>query len=162
MYNRILVPLDGSEIADTALPHVEEVAKKFGAEVLLLQAVPSLEQVIMQTSAASPMGPGSMGEISVDVAQETMDAEKAAAQAYLGDIQQRLAGDGIQASCHIREGHPGSVILEFAAESNIDLIAMCTHGRGGLGRLVFGSVTDEVLRNAPDLPMLLVRARNKE
>lgn len=157
MYQKILVPLDGSSVAEGVLPHVKEVAKKFDAEILLLQTVPSMSQILLETAATTMEGSVSGAELGIEVAEQQHTAIKQEAEGYLGSVADRLKAEGLRVTKYIVEGSAAAAILEFAKESKIDLIAMSTHGRGGLGRLVFGSVTDEVLRKGPHLPMLLVR-----
>lgn len=156
MYERVLIPLDGSELAEGILPYMEELARRFDSELILLQAV---------TSAMAPLAGGTVpgvvssptgAKISAEAAQEAVRAEMRAAQDYLASIGQRLQGKQIRARVEIVEGSPGAVILETAAKSDVSLIAMSTHGRGGLGRLVFGSVADEVVRSSR-VPVFLVR-----
>ncbi len=160
MYQKILVPLDGSSIAEGVLPHVKEVAKKFDAEILLLQTVPSMSQILLETAATTMEGSVSGAELGVEVADQQYTAIKHDAESYLGSVADRLKAEGLRATKYIVEGSAAAAILEFAKESKVDLIAMSTHGRGGLGRLVFGSVTDEVLRKGPHLPMLLIRGES--
>ncbi len=153
MYELILVPLDGSELAETALPHAEEIARRFQARVLLLRAVVSAHQVVAET--ATPDAP----RLSLDVAQRRQEAEVEAAEGYLGSISHRLVAAGLRVETQVAEGPPAAAILEYAAEAHVSLIVMSTHGRGGLRRLVFGSVADEVLRSS-HLPVLLLRPQS--
>jgi len=124
MYQRILVPLDGSELAETVLTHVVPLAQRFAASVTLLQVIAEAE-------------PGTIED-------------------YLRGAALGLHGQGISVAIEYPEGRPSSVIINRASQLGTDLIAMTSHGRGGLGRAVFGSVADEVLRQAP-CPVLLVR-----
>lgn len=155
MYRRILVPLDGSELSAAILPHAEELAKRFEAELVLLQTVTPLTQLVAQTApttleAAAPSA-------SLELATEAYDAEKAAAREYLERTAVSLRGKQLKVRWEAIEDQPGDAILAKAGE--VDLIAMSTHGHGGLGRLVFGSVTDHVLRHSP-VPVLVVRPSN--
>jgi nucleotide-binding universal stress UspA family protein len=138
MYKRILIPLDGSALAEAVLPHVEELAKSGGAELVLLRV------------ASAHLFPGADPiEAQVAIVQE--------AENYVADVAQRLQEKGISAEAKVRYGDPAEEILDHAARDQIDLIAMATHGRTGLKRVVLGSVAENVLRSAP-VPMLLVRA----
>lgn len=157
MYERILVPLDGSDLAARVLPYVEELAQKFGSEVLLFQTITPLSQLIIQSTPGTMEGAASVAETGVQLAEEELVAERDAADAYLASVQARLTGMGLKASARVQEGSAGTAIIAYADESKATLLAMCTHGRGGLQRLVFGSVTDEVLRHSK-LPMLLIRS----
>jgi nucleotide-binding universal stress UspA family protein len=73
----------------------------------------------------------------------------------------RLRAEGVEAEAHVKPGHPATVILDLAHALAVELIAMTTHGRTGLGRLVFGSVAEEVLRRAP-VPVFLVRVNDEQ
>jgi nucleotide-binding universal stress UspA family protein len=90
-----------------------------------------------------------------------MEAERREADSYLRAIADRLRGAGVSVAYEQYMGSAAEVITDRARERGADLIAMTTHGRGGLGRLVFGSVADAVLRSAP-CPIFLVRAREAE
>jgi nucleotide-binding universal stress UspA family protein len=124
MYQHILVPLDGSELAEAALAQIVPLAQRFMANVTLLQVVAEAE-------------PGTIED-------------------YLRGAAQGLHDQAISVAIEYPEGRPSEVIIDRASQLGVDLIAMTSHGRGGLGRAVFGSVADEVLRQAP-CPVLLVR-----
>lgn len=151
LYDRILVALDGSGVAEEALPHAQALAKEFGSTVLLLRATTPPEQV----TPAAAAGPTPVSGPLVDPAP-IIEAELHAATVYLAAMADCLRSAGGRVECIQRDGAPAQVILEEARERNVDLIAMTTHGRGGMARLAFGSVADEVLRHAP-CPVLLVR-----
>jgi nucleotide-binding universal stress UspA family protein len=138
MYKRILIPLDGSALAEVVLPHVEGLAKSSAAELVLLRV------------AFAHMLPGA-DPIEAQVAR-VQEAEN-----YVADLAKRLQEKGVSAEAKVRYGDPAEEILDHAARDHIDLIAMATHGRTGLKRVVLGSVAENVLRSAP-VPMLLVRA----
>jgi nucleotide-binding universal stress UspA family protein len=150
MYERILVALDGSDVAEQVLPHVEVLAEKFGSAVTLVQATTSPEML----AAASAQGAAPAGPV-VDPTP-IVESERQEASEYLDAIAQRLRGRDLAVDAKQSEGPPGEVIVELAGRLGTDLIAMTTHGRGGLQRLVLGSVADQVLRHAP-CPILLVR-----
>jgi nucleotide-binding universal stress UspA family protein len=151
MYRRILVALDGSEVAERILPHVEALAEKFGSALTLLRATPGMGEVVAATGA----GGGPMDGEVVDPTP-IIEAERQEAAAYLDAAAADLRGKGLTVDCDQPEGPAGELVVERARRLGADLIAMTTHGRGGLERLVFGSVADAVLRNAP-CPVLLVR-----
>jgi nucleotide-binding universal stress UspA family protein len=134
MYNRILVPLDGSDVAEAILSQMEELASKIGAEVILLEILS--EAGVLPTTAH----------------QEYNEAKQ-----YLDAIAHRLESKGIKTSATIRYGEPAEEIVDYARTNDVGLIAMSTHGRSGVGRWVFGSVAEKVLRGTA-LPILLVRA----
>jgi len=176
-YRRILVPLDGSEFSRQVLPYVKALAVCSKAEVLLLQAVPEPEIAHSEAYWAPTFGgPGSIGEVprwAADVPPsewqtwvESMRAElsrqmaeaKAAAQDSLADTAQALNAAGVSSKVLVQFGAPAEVILDMAQANQVDLIAMTTHGRSGLQRLLLGSIADKVARHA-DVPVLLVRSR---
>jgi nucleotide-binding universal stress UspA family protein len=158
MYERILVPLDGSERAEAVLPHVTPIAEKFGAEIVLLQVVSSFAEIVGRTIPRESFPSPTEQDISLDVATKQHEAEQESAATYLERQREALAAGGLNASTDIREGPaPAAVILAVALDKHCDLIAMSTHGRTGLGRTVLGSVADEVVRNS-NMPVLLIRA----
>lgn len=160
MYDRILMPLDGSELAEAVEPYVLPIAEKFDSELILMQAVTPLSKLIGKIPPPAAMAPGAMApaaaEIDADAARAQVEAETRSAREYLDSVSRRLQERGIRARTYVAEGDAAPAILEHASESDVSLITMSTHGRSGLGRAVFGSVADEVLRNSR-LPVLLVR-----
>lgn len=153
MLDKILVPLDGSDLAENVLPVVEELAEKLSAEVILLQAVTPSTQAMSEAAPGAITSP----ELSVDIAKRRVEAETGAAERYLESVRQRLADKGLTASTSVTEGSPAAAILQSAKDNDASLIALATHGRGGLARAVMGSVADAVVRNAA-APVFLVRA----
>jgi nucleotide-binding universal stress UspA family protein len=139
MYHRILVPLDGSELAELALVPAALLARRFNAQLWLIFVLVPV-----------PLESGS----SVRLARAAVDQ----AQEYLQDVQRRLEADGLAVRAIVRWGDPAGEILAAAQEGHADLIAMATHGRGGLGRWMIGSVADRVVRTAT-IPVLVVPAR---
>jgi nucleotide-binding universal stress UspA family protein len=143
---RILVPLDGSVVAEQVLSPVRSLARAVGAEVLLLR-------VAVDQPAMMPGNDWGFLPVEGEFAEEEQEA-----QAYLQRIAASLRGEGIQVSIATDIGPVADAIIDYAAANQIDLIGMCTHGRTGLARWAFGSVADKVLR-AGSTPILLVRAR---
>jgi len=141
MFKNILVPLDGSTLAEAILPQVTELAKAIGAEVLLLRV------------AFAHVFPG------VDPAEEEVRVVQAA-EAYVEALADRLAEKGVRIRTAVRYGKPAGEIIEHIAANGVTLVAMSTHGRSGLSRLVMGSVAEAVVRNA-GVPVLLMRAAGK-
>ena len=153
MYARIVVPLDGSPLAEQVLPHVEALARAFDSTVTLVRATSPPGPIIVDTAGTLPVG--GPGAPVVDPTP-LVEAEREAAARYLEELVDRLRGQGIAVESSLPEGGAADAIGAQARALGADLIAMTTHGRGGLGRLVFGSVADAVLRQAP-CPVLLVR-----
>ena len=148
MYNRIMVPMDGSELAECVLPHVEALAKGCQAkEVILVRAFVPFRAVNIG------------GEYVQNEKEITrIDADfKAEAQDYLEKVAERLNLSGIAARWAILTGKPSEILSEFAKADNCDLIIMATHGRSGVSRWVWGSIADRILRSAC-VPVLMVRA----
>ena len=138
MYKRMLVPLDGSSVAESVLPHVQELARSLGADLVLLRV--AFAHVFPGTDAV---------EAQVTVVQE--------AEEYVGALANKLQADGLRAEGKVRYGDPVEEILDHVTRDHIDLIAMVTHGRTGLKRVVVGSVAEHILRRT-SVPLLLLRA----
>jgi nucleotide-binding universal stress UspA family protein len=151
----ILLPLDGSELKDAILPHVIELARRFQARVVLVHALPSVAAMLIQPGVVLGTGPDAAA--SAEIAAESVAAARQSAERLVAEVAAALEREGIESEAELREGDPAGVILAVATEKNADLIAMATHGRSGLGRLLLGSVADEVVRNPPHLPVLLIR-----
>lgn len=155
MFKKILVCLDGSELAKQILPYAVEEALHFQGKLVLFQVVP--EPVAFS--------PGIPGAASVPIRTDTMleEAKQALNEArdYLEDIATPLRKKGIQVEAVSILGGAGEAILSYAEGNNINLIAIATHGRSGLRRGVFGSVADYVLRES-GLPMLVIRPQERE
>ena len=143
MKNVILVPLDGSTLAEQVLPHAVALAKKKGSQLLLLSAVEPIET---WAEAAGAFAPGAHWE----------DESRAAAD-YLSDRQENLRAQGVEARTIVMWGKAVDCIRRTAATLGVNLIAMTTHGRSGLPRLVLGGVASEIVRTASQ-PVYLVRA----
>jgi nucleotide-binding universal stress UspA family protein len=143
MYKRILVPLDGSQLAEQALPHAAAQAERFGAEIRLLKVLGPLPEPSMAGRGAVKMAEAVSAELALD---------------YLNGIAAALGEQGLPAQATTVEGKPYLEIVRFAEEHEIDLIVMCTRGYSGLSRWLLGSVADRVVRGAT-VPILLVHAQ---
>ena len=154
MYERILVPLDGSKVGEAALPMIEGLITKFApglnVEVILFQAIAALSHwvVVGETGARIPY----TGKEQELLKKEALD--------YLGKTGECLRKRGAIVRTLVTFGDAAAEILKSADELGVDLIAMSTHGRSGFGRLAFGSVTEWVLRSG-SIPVLLVRTPRK-
>ena len=142
---RILVPLDGSALAEQVLPSATSIAQSLVAEMILFR-------VPIVYASGSLMGEWYM---PLEGVFETANQD---AQAYLNRVASHPKEQGVNVSTAMRMGAVAESIIEYAETNQIDLIAMCTHGRTGLARWTLGSVADRVLR-AGSIPILLVRAR---
>jgi nucleotide-binding universal stress UspA family protein len=141
MFKRILVPLDGSSLAEAILPQVQGLAKALGAELFLVRA------------AAAHVFPG------VDPTEGEVDVVRKA-EAYVTEVAGRLRDAGIPIHTAVRYGEAAEEILRHIKDNAVDLVAMSTHGRSGLSRLVLGSVAAQVVHRAT-VPVLLLRARGE-
>jgi nucleotide-binding universal stress UspA family protein len=141
VYKRVLVPVDGSALSAAILPFIAQIAGPLGSEVVLLRVVPSFLLDV---------------EGSRHVVIDELMARLAAAKGYLEGLAEGLAGQGVRVRIEVRRGDPVFQIAAVANELDADLIAMTTHGRSGLDRLVFGSVAGAVLRRA-EIPVFLMR-----
>jgi len=151
MFEKLLVCLDGSELAEQILPYVREEALHFGSKVVLLR-------VVAAPSTAPIAAAGGAGYTAETVDRQVHD-EVREAKAYLQRLAQPLREKGLDVECVTVDGWPvGDAIVSYAESNKVSLIAIATHGRSGLGRLAFGSVADSVLRKS-GLPVLLIRPR---
>ena len=141
------MPLDGSRMGETAIPHAEELAKAFGAELVLFQA-------FLTSAFGAAYEYRSMSSPEFEEQKERI---RASAMTYLSRLERAFQKKGLIASSVVGEGHAADQILQFAEGDRIDLIAMSTHGRSDIGRWVFGSVTDKIL-HAGNTAVLTVRA----
>lgn len=144
VFNRILVPLDGSILAEKSLPYAQALAQKFDAELILSRILPPLV-------AADDNNTGKFYYTKI---LRQLEAE---ANAYLNLVQDKLRLLDFRTRVELLEGGPvAEMILELACDKAIDLIVMSTHGYSGNRRWVYGSVADKVLQQAP-CPVFLVR-----
>lgn len=137
MFERIIVPLDGSARAESVIPAALRFFRTPNVEIDLLVVV---------TGSARAAGE-----------QETITASGSAAKEYLSTVADRLRGQGLHVVFDVRFGRPAEKILEHSESQHASLIAMSTHGRSGLERLVRGSVAEAVLRGAT-VPLLHLRS----
>lgn len=148
MYRRIVVPLDGSQLAEEVLEHVRTLARCMGSEVLLMRVMASPPYEYMITDAT--------------LSASLRDDLSRAAHSYLEPLAAALSAEGIRASVDavIVSGPIADAIIDFAREKEADLIAMSTHGRTGPSRWFLGSVADRVMRGA-GIPVLMVRPEKR-
>lgn len=146
-YRKILLPLDGSEIAAQALPHAQELAAYSGAELILFQVIREQSDALGLTPEFRVLQPG--------VVQQQAQLEHAGR--WLQALADDLALHKISAKVILDVGEPAEKILNYVANHDIDLIVMSTHGRTGLARWAYGSVAGKVISAAP-CPVLLVRS----
>ena len=141
MYKRALIPLDGSMVAESILPFILEVAGPLDMEVALLRVLVPVPPMTVE---------------GTQVVIEDAGRLRAEAEEYLASIAAELRAKGVRVTTAVRRGEPVAEILAGAREVDADLIAMTTHGRSGLSRLLFGSVAAAVLSHA-EVPVFLMR-----
>jgi nucleotide-binding universal stress UspA family protein len=150
MYKKILVPLDGSKLAECALPHVEELAKCCGTEKVILVSV--TERVQGYRAFEDPSQP-----LGQQLVPEAVGKKEKQAQRYLGRIAKAMEAKGIKVDTEVLLGDPAEEIVIYAKHPGCDLIVMSSHGRSGPSRWAHGSVADRVFRGSP-VPVLMVKA----
>jgi nucleotide-binding universal stress UspA family protein len=142
VYKQALIPLDGSMVAEGVIPFILQIAGPLGLDVNLLRVV----------TPSPPAGAVEAGAVVLD----NTDQLCAEAEAYLVAFATELRANGVRATMEVRRGEPVTEILAAVRDSKADVIVMTTHGRTGLGRLLFGSVAEAVVRRA-DVPVFLMR-----
>ena len=144
MYKFILTPLDGSPMAEQALPHAIAQAQRFQAELILLKVLPPLAE---------------SRNLPIRAVRKAKEMTRGLAQEYLDRIVTEIQGrDDIRVRVVMIEGQPHVQIIRFAEEEQVDLIVICTRGQSGFSRWLMGSVADRVARGV-SIPVLLVRAQ---
>jgi len=146
MFSQIMVPLDGSEAGEAALPYVSELTKKLESEVTLLQVIAPGQHV------------HTIGGLDyVRFTEQQIESAKASAQQYLDGVSRRFTGTKAKVNSELRPGDPAEVIIKFASETNAQLVAMSSHGYSSIDRWTLGSITNKILHGGKT-PLLLVRA----
>lgn len=145
MYQKMLVPLDRSKIAECILPHVKQIAggcKACGGacKVILLEVIETPPAWVMEH----------------DSIRESHEAQKEIAREYLSKIQSGLISEGMNVTTEVRVGNAPEAIIDFAKEQKVDVILMATNVNAGISMLMLGSVTDRVIRYS-HIPVLVVR-----
>ena len=153
---RFLVPLDGSEVAELVLPHVEALSKQRGIQPVEVVLVRVCEPLVVP-----PVGAPEASLNWMRVAEEHMMGTRHVAEEYLGGIKNRLEETGIKATVEVLEGSPADEIINCVNKGHCDLVIMATHGRSGLSRWAYGSVAEKLLL-AVSCPIFLVRPPFKD
>ena len=141
MIKRLLVPLDGSELAEEALIAAGDLAESVDGTVIIVRAVP-------------PPVPGRF--YAPKLLEQVEDAQQREADAYLKEVAKRLQNDRLRVETHVLKGEAAPAIVQFAEREGCHMIVMCSHGMGGLAKQVFGSVSQKVLY-ASTRPVLIIR-----
>ena len=145
MYEKILVPLDGSKRAEMIRPHVRELAGRFQAAVILIMVIENIYA-------------DGIGETYISRSEDAFNAKLKDNELYLEGIASRFRDKGIDCKTLVAHGPVVEKIIEAANTEDADLIAMTSHGWGGLARIFYGSVAAGIL-NRVDRPLFIVRSR---
>ena len=140
--HRVLVPLDGSSLAEAIIPSVSRIARPLNLEIILLRVVPALPPQVIEGGRP--------------IVIDNTERLRVEAQDYLRHVASGVSMSGLHVSTAVRVGDAPAEILAATREGQADLIAMTTHGRGVLGQLLFGSVAEAVLHRA-EVPVFLLR-----
>jgi nucleotide-binding universal stress UspA family protein len=148
----ILVPLDGSALAEQVLPSVQMLAPILGARAHLLRVVSEAERYSLLIYDEG----GERFATQRERQLHSWEMLRQQAESYLAPLAQRLRGAGIETSFEVHPGAPAEIIVQAAEREQADLIAMASHGYSGIKRWALGSVTDKVV-HATDVPVFVVR-----
>lgn len=145
MYRRILVPLDGSKLAESVLPHAQAIAKLAKASVELVHVIEPIELPTRGGIA-----------LSVDDLKQIEWHSKRDAQSYLRGIMDRLKRVGVKAHSKLLAGKAADSLVDYIQDENFDLVIMATHGRSGISRWIWGSAAERILHSS-SVPILIIR-----
>ena len=152
-FNKIMLPVDGSALAEEIIPFMVPVARELGLSVDLVRVLPTWDEYLRRAAAPEFYNP-TFESMAESIAAQTEEE----ASGYLGQLRGRLEQEGInQVEAHLLQGDPAAAIIDAASEAPNRLVAMTTHGRSGVGRWVMGSVADRVVRQSGG-PVLLLRS----
>ena len=143
MYTNILVPLDGSELAEGAIPYAQEIAQRSDANLFLLQ--------VMQ-----PVNIPTYYLQAYDVIQEAHEEVNKSAENYLNTMAKTLEDDSLKVQTEVIRGIPQKEILAYIDRNKIDLIVLTARGQSGITRWLIGSIANKILKGAR-IPVLLIR-----
>lgn len=143
MYKKILVPLDGSKVAEKVLSHAKALAYSEGAEIVILNV------------AANPVQEFAFEDPSI--AGYSVAEEEHRAKDYVVKVCDELRENGFKVSYQLYDGSPANTILKVAERLNVDIIAMSTHGRNWPAKWLLGSVAERIVRHSK-IPVMLIRA----
>lgn len=146
MLKTLLVPLDGSALAERAVPFAARLSRETGARLVLVRAAPEAGLWLLE-----------LADLAEQEAAPPQLTERERAEAELAEVAGRLQAEGLQVETRVIEDDAVHAIQQVAGEIAADLIVMSTHGRSGLGRWIYGSVADRIMRRA-EVPVLLVPA----
>jgi len=151
MFRKILVCLDGSSLSEQILQYASEEALGPDKDIVLLRAVPLSHSTTIAV-------PGVISSVPPSPGPQQLAAEETEAKEYLDAKAESLKKIGIKVECVVAVGNAGDEIVNYADKNKVDLIAIATHGRSGIKRMLFGSVTEHVIKNSK-LPILLIKPK---
>ena len=153
MFDNILVPLDGSELSERALPLAQNLAEKFGSTIHLIHVITRENEY----SAARGTESAAVAEMAMDTVRRLNEDRLNRGRRYVGQVGSQLSGAGakVESQYAVKEGDAAQNIVDYVKEHSISLVVMSTHGHGGIRRLLVGSVTDRVIRSF-EVPVLVV------
>jgi nucleotide-binding universal stress UspA family protein len=156
MYKKILIPLDGSELAECVLPHVEAISKScsLGEAIFARVVEPFYLPTGIKGNTAVFQGTWEV----IEKQKKDYEANaKTDAKKYLDAIGKRLNLGDLTPKSVLLAGKPADALVDYAAKNGVDLIILSTHGRSGISRWYWGSVAEKILRSAC-VPVMMVRA----
>ena len=156
MYTHILVPLDGSKLAEQALPQAQGLARSFNATLHLAQviSIPRELEGILENSIGAPQ----QLDPNLDLARLIVEARKSRSQEYLDRLAARAGNNVVKAETAVLEGMADEEILDYAREHEVGCIVVTTQGLSGIRRFLLGSVTDRLIRSS-EVPVVVVPIR---
>jgi nucleotide-binding universal stress UspA family protein len=149
----VLVPLDGSQLAESVLPQLKELTRQLPDNKLDFVLTRVCEIFAPSISYPPPMSMTWEEYLKYEIARC-----KKICLDYLTEVKDRLTKNKLKIRTEVPEGNPAEKLIEYVAKNSIDLIVMSTHGRTGLSKWAFGSIAEKVLKGA-DSPILLIRAK---
>jgi nucleotide-binding universal stress UspA family protein len=154
MLKKIMVPLDGSELAECVLPHVEGFIESCRVGTIVFVRAIEPDPMSFRESYAIP-------EVDLEkieaYTKKIEEERKSSAGKYLNDVVDRLRQEGIEYHTEVIVGEVADSLMDYSESNDVDLILIATHGRSGISRWVRGSIADRILR-ASQIPVLMVRA----
>lgn len=155
MLEKIIVPLDGSKVGEAALPYVSDLMSRLSSEV-------KKEVVLLQVLHPDLPQTAGGGEAVVPYTEQELEENKKKALDYLNSVAEASRIEGVKFSTEVAIGDASEEIIKAAETADATLIAISTHGRSGLSRWAFGSVTDKVLRGEGRIPIVVIRAQKTD
>ncbi len=160
MLERVFVPRDGSALSEGALTYGAVLTERLGVRLTLLRAFdgPRRTLTLLASTRTAPIAVGMTTPAMVGAVTEAAAETEAESRAYLAAHERELHGRGLAVETLVVDGSLVEAILQEAEREPGTVVVMSTHGRGGLGRLLFGSTAQDVLRRSP-VPLMLIRAQ---